>query len=79
MARCSGGEGLYITSTFFLGPVLALTGWGLAQLWGTLWPTGAAVVTRSAFEPPVPQPPQAAGGFGLDSLDKNREARAATR
>lgn len=138
VARCSGGEGLYITSTFFLGPVLALAGWGLAQLWGTLWPTvcvalgvglatiridksaapgakmfglaagicffalalvsvvvstrkrlraktglpgtpgpvaspvstGAAVVTRSAFEPPAPQPPQAIGGFGLDSLDK---------
>jgi hypothetical protein len=36
--KCSGGEAFYIVSVFFLGPVLALVGWGLAGLGGVLWP-----------------------------------------
>jgi hypothetical protein len=36
--RCGGGEALYITSTFFLGPALAVVGWLMAQAWGVLWP-----------------------------------------
>jgi Short C-terminal domain len=36
--KCSGAEGLYITSVFFLGPALALVGWLLARTWGWLWP-----------------------------------------
>jgi putative oligomerization/nucleic acid binding protein len=36
--KCSGGEALYITSTFFLGPGLAVAGWLMAQAWGVLWP-----------------------------------------
>lgn len=31
---CHGQEGLYITSVFFLGPALALVGWGLARISG---------------------------------------------
>jgi hypothetical protein len=37
--KCGSGEGLYITSVFFLGPVAALVGWGFAHIWGLLWPT----------------------------------------
>lgn len=36
--RCSGAEGLYITSVFFLGPALALVGWLMSRTWGWLWP-----------------------------------------
>lgn len=36
--RCSGAEGLYITSVFFLGPALALAGWLMSRTWGWLWP-----------------------------------------
>lgn len=36
--KCSGAEGLYITSVFFLGPMLALVGWLMARAWGWLWP-----------------------------------------
>ena len=36
--KCGGGEALYITSTFFLGPALAVVGWLMAQAWGVLWP-----------------------------------------
>lgn len=36
--KCSGAEGLYITSVFFLGPVLALVGWLMSRTWGWLWP-----------------------------------------
>jgi hypothetical protein len=51
--KCSGGEAFYIVSVFFLGPVLALAGWGLAGLWGVLWPAvcvsvGAGLVTLRA-------------------------------
>ena len=38
VAECSGGEALYITSVFFLGPVLAVVGWLLAGVSGVLWP-----------------------------------------
>jgi hypothetical protein len=31
---CHGQEGLYITSVFFLGPALAVVGWGLARISG---------------------------------------------
>jgi len=36
--KCSGAEGLYITSVFFLGPVLGLVGWLMSRTWGWLWP-----------------------------------------
>jgi hypothetical protein len=36
--KCGGGEALYILSTFFLGPALAVVGWLMAQTWGVLWP-----------------------------------------
>ena len=36
--RCSGAEGLYITSVFFLGPALAVVGWLMSRTWGWLWP-----------------------------------------
>ena len=35
--KCSGGEALYITSVFFLGPALAVAGWMFAQIDGVLW------------------------------------------
>ncbi len=38
VGRCSGAEGLYITSVFFLGPVLALVGWLMSRTSGWLWP-----------------------------------------
>ena len=38
VAKCSGGEALYITSVFFLGPALAVVGWLLAGVSGVLWP-----------------------------------------
>ena len=38
VAKCSGGEALYITSVFFLGPALAVVGWLMAQVSGVLWP-----------------------------------------
>ena len=37
--RCGGGEALYILSAFFVGPLVAIGGWLLAQAWGWLWPT----------------------------------------
>jgi Short C-terminal domain len=36
--KCSGAEGLYITSVFFLGPALAFVGWAMSRLIGWLWP-----------------------------------------
>ena len=48
--RCGGSEALYITSAFFVGPVIAIAGWLIAQAWGWLWPTfcvgiGVALIT----------------------------------
>src|SRR5215469_1331489 len=48
--KCSGSEALYIMSAFFVGPLLAVTGWLIAQAWGWLWPTccvgiGAGLIT----------------------------------
>jgi hypothetical protein len=37
--KCGGGEALYITSAFFVGPAAAIVGWLMAQAWGWLWPT----------------------------------------
>lgn len=37
--KCGSGEALYITSTFFVGPVAAVLGWLIARAWGWLWPT----------------------------------------
>jgi Short C-terminal domain len=37
--KCGGGEALYITSAFFVGPGVAIVGWLMAQAWGWLWPT----------------------------------------
>jgi hypothetical protein len=50
VAKCGGGEPLYIMSVFFLGPALAGVGWILAQVWNLLWPLacvslGAGLVT----------------------------------
>jgi len=36
--KCSGGEGLYITATFFLGPLVLLIGWAMAQINSVTWP-----------------------------------------
>lgn len=36
--KCSGAEGLYIMSVFFLGPALALVGWLMSRTSGWLWP-----------------------------------------
>ena len=48
--KCPGGEALYITSTFFLGPLAAILGWLIARAWGWLWPSlcigvGVALIT----------------------------------
>lgn len=64
--KCSGGEALYITSAFFLGPLVALVGWLMAQLWGTLWPAvclalGTGLGTISAD----PRAAPGAQAFGL--------------
>jgi len=36
--KCGGGEALYILSVFFVGPVLAVVGWGISQVWRLLAP-----------------------------------------
>lgn len=48
--KCGGDEALYIMSAFFVGPVVAIVGWLIAQAWGWLWPTfcigvGAGLIT----------------------------------
>jgi hypothetical protein len=48
--KCSGGEGIYITATFFLGPVVLLIGWAMAQINGLTWPVtcvclGTGIIT----------------------------------
>jgi hypothetical protein len=48
--KCSGGEGLYITATFFLGPLVLLIGWGMARIDGLTWPVtcvclGTGIIT----------------------------------
>jgi hypothetical protein len=48
--KCSGGEALYIMSTFFVGPLAAIAGWLTARAWGWLWPSlcigvGVALIT----------------------------------
>jgi putative oligomerization/nucleic acid binding protein len=48
--KCSGGEGLYITATFFLGPLVLLIGWGMARIDGLIWPVtcvclGTGIIT----------------------------------
>jgi uncharacterized membrane protein len=35
---CKGSEFFYITSAFFLGPAVAVAGWGMARISGLLWP-----------------------------------------
>jgi hypothetical protein len=35
---CKGNEFFYITSAFFLGPAVALVGWGMAKISGLMWP-----------------------------------------
>ena len=52
VARCPGNEALYITSAFFVGPVVAIAGWLMARAWGWLWPAfclgiGAGLVAIS--------------------------------
>jgi hypothetical protein len=68
--KCGGGEGLYITSVFFLGPLVIFVGWALAQLWGLLWPmvcvaTAAGLVTIRADSHAAPD--AKAFGLGLGS------------
>jgi hypothetical protein len=58
--KCSGGEALYIISTFFLGPGLAVAGWMFAQIDGVLWPAvcvsaGIGLVTLRADAAPGTQ------------------------
>jgi hypothetical protein len=59
---CGGGEGFYITGEFFVGPLIALIGWGLAQLSGVLWPltclgVGTGLVTvKSGSNAPAGAP-----------------------
>lgn len=45
--KCGSGEGLYITSVFFLGPVVIVVGWALAQVSGLLWPMFCACMAVS--------------------------------
>ena len=59
---CGGGEALYITGTFFVGPVLVLIGWLLAQVRGLLWPatcvslgTGLMTLRASGSAAATPQ------------------------
>ena len=58
--KCSGGEALYIISTFFLGPGLAVAGWMLTQIDGVLWPAvcvsaGVGLITLRADAAPGTQ------------------------
>jgi hypothetical protein len=58
--KCSGGEALYILSTFFVGPALALVGWTFAQIDGVLWPAvcvsaGVGLITLSLDAAPGTQ------------------------
>ena len=62
--KCGGGEALYILSTFFLGPALAVVGWLMAQVSGVLWPAvcvsvGIGMITLYA------DTSAASGAFGL--------------
>jgi hypothetical protein len=48
--KCSGLEAVYILFTFFLGPLVALIGWGMAGMSGVMWPAtcigiGAGMIT----------------------------------
>lgn len=59
---CGGGEGFYITGESFVGPLIALIGWGFAQLSGVLWPltclgVGAGLITvKSGSNAPAGAP-----------------------
>lgn len=64
--KCGGGEALYITSVFFLGPALAVVGWLMARAWGVLWPAvcvsaGVGMITLRADG----TAPPGARSFGL--------------
>ena len=66
--KCSGGEALYIISTFVLGPGLALVGWTFAQIEGVLWPAvcvsaGAGLITLQADAAPGTQSFGVVGGI----------------
>ena len=66
--KCSGGEALYIISTFVLGPGLALVGWTFAQIDGVLWPAvcvsaGAGLITLQADAAPGTQSFGVVGGI----------------
>lgn len=66
--KCSGGEALYITSVFFLGPALAVAGWMFAQIDGVLWPAvcvsaGIGLVTLRADAAPGTQSFGVVGGI----------------
>jgi len=66
--KCSGGEALYIISTFVLGPGLALVGWAFAQIDGVLWPAvcvsaGVGLITLQADAAPGTQSFGVVGGI----------------
>ncbi len=64
--KCGGGEGLYITGTFFLGPALAFVGWGMTQIDGLLWPIVCVCLAAGLLT--IDLAPTAASGaksFGL--------------
>ena len=66
--KCSGGEALYIISTFVLGPGLALVGWTFAQIDGVLWPAvcvsaGVGLITLQADAAPGTQSFGVVGGI----------------
>ena len=58
--KCGAGEALYIISTFFLGPGLAVAGWMFTQVDGVLWPAvcvsaGVGLITLRADAAPGTQ------------------------
>jgi hypothetical protein len=85
--KCSGGEALYIISTFVLGPGLALVGWTFTQIDGVLWPAvcvsaGAGLVTLQADAAPGTQSFGVVGGilfFALAVLSVIRTVRKRLR
>jgi hypothetical protein len=53
---CHGPEGLYITGTFFAGPLIMLIGWAMASIAGLAWPVTCVFLAAS---------------FGSIKLDRN--------
>jgi hypothetical protein len=65
-------RGVYITGEFFVGPLIALIGWGFAQLSGVLWPLtclGVGAGPSRAVRAAPFAPPAAPARARLDPLD----------